>query len=101
MKYILVAFMLLTIGACNKNQDLVVPDLDASMTVVKNCTGVYLSYNGKNYLVCNSSLLKNYKEGEKVTAELKIIENCKNPENVTGCAMAFPYELQVQLLALK
>ena len=67
------AFLLAT-GACRKvyNQ---------SVTVVKDCTGIYLRYEGKDYQVCNEEKLECYPDGTILKATFMQVNECNGSAN--------------------
>lgn len=59
---------------------------DKKMTVIKDCTGSYLRYDGKDYHVCNVEVVENYDSGMEVEASFKKINEC-SVGNATVCDM--------------
>ena len=53
-----------------------------NMIVVKDCTGSYLRFNGKDYHICNIETVENYDNGTEVKASFKIIDNCIDSNEV-------------------
>lgn len=70
-------------------------------TVVKDCTGAYLSIENKDYLVCNTDILKDYKTGSKVTATFNKVKKCPEQENKVVCMMYHPHEGMININSLK
>lgn len=66
---ILVVILFLIMGACSKMNN-------KRMTVIKDCTGTYLQYKGKDYHVCNIELTNEIEDGTKVRASFVEIEDC-------------------------
>lgn len=62
-------FIITLITSCSKIRN-------KEMEVIKDCTGVYLRFNNKDYQVCNEEKLAAYSNGEHVTATFKKIKNC-------------------------
>lgn len=48
------------------------------MTVIKDCTGSYLRFNGKDYQICNIEIVEGFESGVEVEASFERIEDCKN-----------------------
>jgi len=46
------------------------------VTVIKDCTGSYLRFDGKDYLICNREKAEPFSDGTIVTATFKAIKNC-------------------------
>jgi len=61
--------LLFTMFSCNKEEF-------KSMTVVKDCSGTYLSIDGKDFLVCNEERLSSMSNGTQVTATFRKIDDC-------------------------
>ncbi|SFH85882.1 hypothetical protein [Halpernia frigidisoli] len=59
-----------------------------SATIVKDCSGTYLRTAEKvDYLVCNSELLKDKKEGEKVSVNFKMTTECPERNGEIRCML--------------
>lgn len=48
------------------------------MTVIKDCIGSYLRFNGKDYQICNIEIVESFENGVEVEASFERIEDCKN-----------------------
>ncbi len=84
--YIATVFFLLTIFACKK-------ECHETTTVVKDCTGTYLRWDGKDYRVCNLEKVVSFANGETVTATFKRINNCNGSgDEEIVCAMVHANE---------
>jgi hypothetical protein len=68
MKSLLIAIPILVLS-CQKVKN-------ESMNVIKDCTGVYLRHEGKDYRVGNAELLSEYVNGQAVTASFKRTPKC-------------------------
>lgn len=66
---ILLAISLLTFSACEKVTS-------EQMTVVRDCTGTYLRYQGKDYQVCNLEKVSEFPDGTPVKVTFEKIDNC-------------------------
>lgn len=87
MRNLIFAALLICTAASCKKQDL------ESITVVKDCTGTYLRYEGKDYQVCNIEKLMSYSDGEMVHANFRKIEKCNGTAmDVIVCFMLHPNE---------
>lgn len=49
------------------------------MTVIKDCTGVYLRFYNNDYTVCNLDKVSSFPDGAKVKATFKKINDCSDP----------------------
>lgn len=49
-----------------------------TMTVICDCTGVYLRMDGKDYHVCNESMLFPFADNSEVVASFKKIKECNS-----------------------
>jgi hypothetical protein len=72
-----------------------------SMTVVKDCTGVYLRVDGKDYHVCNDGLLEKYSSGASVMATVKTISDCPEQSDRIVCMMFHENEGWVEIVSLR
>lgn len=72
-----------------------------SMTVQKDCTGVYLRVDGKDYHVCNDGLLEKYPPGTIVTAAFRSIPDCPEQADRIVCMMLHPHEGWVEITSLR
>lgn len=70
-------------------------------TVVGDCTGKYLRIAGKDYQVCNTDLLNNFKNGSTVTATFEKIKNCPEFEGKISCMMYHPNEGIIRIKSIK
>lgn len=59
------------------------------MTVVKDCTGVYLRFYNKDYLVCNLDKVSSFADGAKVKATFKKIDSCSDPGQTAFVCMLY------------
>lgn len=70
-------------------------------TVVRDCTGTYLRVATKDYLVCNNTILKNYKEGAEVTAKFAKTDSCPEFNDKAVCMMYHENEGTVRISEVK
>lgn len=70
-------------------------------TIVSDCTGKYLRIEGKDYLVCNTDLIKNYREGTSVTATFEKIEKCPEFDGKIACMMYHENEGLIRIKSIK
>ena len=49
-----------------------------NMTVIKDCTGSYLRFNGKDYQICNIEIVEGFENGVEVEASFEKIDDCEN-----------------------
>lgn len=68
---LMIAIALTTLFSCKKINN-------KTMTVVKDCTGVYLRFNRKDYLVCNLEKVSAFADGAKVKASFEKIKGCSD-----------------------
>lgn len=52
-----------------------------NMTVIKDCTGSYLRFHGKDYQVCNLESVLDYESGTEVKASFKKTDNCPDSDD--------------------
>lgn len=73
-----------------------------SMTVVKDCTGSYLRYKGKDYRVCNLEMTSSFEDGVIVTATIKKIKECNGSAmNEIVCATTHDNEGWIHIEKIK
>ena len=72
---------------------------DDSMKVVRDCTGTYLRFEGKDYHVCNLDKLSGFSDGQTVKASFKQVKKCnyKSQPDVV-CMMYHENEGWIQIL---
>lgn len=61
--------------------------------VVKDCTGVYLQINNKDYLVCNYDMLSNISAGNTIAVDFHKDKNCSSFDFV--CELYHPFEYRI------
>lgn len=81
--YLIFPIIALTLMGCTK--------MNTSAEVIKDCTGVYLRIDGKDYLVCNDDVLSGKEDNEMVKVRYEIINECDQPPELQ-CYMAHDYE---------
>lgn len=54
-----------------------------NMTVIKDCTGSYLRFNGKDYHICNLESVLDFESGTEVKASFEKLDNCTDSDEVT------------------
>ena len=89
---LLVILLIVTASSCSKQNT-------EPITVIKDCTGSYLRFNGKDYQVCNQESLKDYKSGTQIETSFEQIESCSNNEIV--CLMYHINEGCVNVLKIE
>ncbi|NLB86178.1 MAG: hypothetical protein GX793_03855 [Bacteroidales bacterium] len=90
---ILIIFLFFTLNSCKK--------INTEMTVIKNCTGIYIKNYNKSYRVCNYNLLDNYENGDKIRVLVKKIENCTIECSISNCMLVYPSNGWVEILEIK
>lgn len=74
------------------------------MKVVKDCTGVYLRFNSKDYRVCNLDKVSSFPDGATVKTTFKKIDSCSDPgQTVFVCNLYHESEgyINVEKIELK
>ncbi|MNT09900.1 hypothetical protein D3C72_1447060 [compost metagenome] len=71
------------------------------VTVVKDCTGVYLRDQQKDYQVCNYEMLDAYHNGASVQAQYGTIGSCPALDTVVVCEMLHPSEGLVEIYSVE
>ena len=73
-----------------------------SMTVLKNCTGVYLRFENKIYHVCNPEMVSSFGDGTSVTATFRKIKECNgSAKDAIVCMMVFRNDGWVEVEQIK
>lgn len=79
--FIALTILSLTFFSCSKIKN-------EKMTVVKDCTGVYLRFSNNDYRVCNLDKVSLFSDGATVKATFKKIDNCSDTgQSAFVCAM--------------
>lgn len=73
---------------------------ERSVTVQKDCTGVYLRVDGKDYHVCNDGLLEKYPSGTAVKASYKPVSDCPEQSDRIVCMMLHENEGWIEVLSV-
>ncbi len=95
MRKIIFAFAFLAMASCKK-QDL------EKMRVVKDCTGSYLRYQGKDYRICNREKTDGYADGTWVEANFKKITSCNGTaQDDVVCYMLHPNEGWIEVQRIR
>lgn len=106
MKKILLSSCILSFAfgiGCNKNSNPVCPangGYSGPVQVIKNCTGTYIRYLGKDYRVCNEELLQYYPDGSRATATFSPAGDCSNGDRYL-CSMYYYYEETVNISCIR
>jgi hypothetical protein len=64
----IVSALILMAFSCRKEPE--------QMTVLRDCTGVYLRLDNKDYHVCNPEKVSSFPDGAVVTASFKRVNEC-------------------------
>lgn len=79
-----------------------VTDSRQSGTIVRDCTGTYLRIaENKDYLVCNSELLAEKKEGEKVSLTFVYTKDCPERDGKIMCMMYHENQGMISVKSVK
>ncbi len=71
-----------------------------SMTVIRDCTGVYLRLDNKDYKVCNEAIIYSYPTGDTVNVSFKTIAGCDGDNNLT-CELYHPSEGWIKIVHIE
>lgn len=102
MKSILIsgfALLLCITTGCSKKDGGITKS--GSMEVIKDCTGAYLRYGGKDYKVCNVDKVEAYENGQRVEAAFGKLASCKAEDDKIICMMAHMNEGYVQVAYIR
>lgn len=81
------------VGACSK--------WSKKMEVVRDCTGVYLKKDTKEYKVCNESKLDGIATGEKIKVDYDVLTECFGLITPPTCASSHSYENLIEVIRIK
>lgn len=71
-------------------------------TIVRDCTGTYLRVaESEDYLVCNSEILKDKKEGEKVSLVFDYTKECPERDGKIMCMMYHENKGMIRVKSVK
>jgi len=77
-------------------------NVNVAATLVKDCTGVYLRINNKDYHVCNTELTANMASGTPVLVSFTKIDACTGTaSNAIVCMMLHDNEGWVTINSIK
>lgn len=71
------------------------------MEVIRDCTGVYLKLDSKEYKVCNESKLDNVATGEKIKVDYDVLTECFGLIEQPVCMMYHEYEDLIEVVRIK
>lgn len=87
------AAVILMASGCDKSKQ--------RMTVVKDCTGVYLrASNGQEYLVCNDEILDNIADGKKIKVSFDNLDECFGLIEPITCSETHTFEGKIEILEI-
>ena len=89
LRIFIVVITLTTLMSCDKTK--------VKMTVVKDCTGVYLRDNSRDYFVCNDEILDSYSAGDKIKVTYDDLEECFGILEPVTCEMAHIYDGKIEI----
>ena len=92
LKISILALVLIAATSCDKSK--------VRMTVVKDCTGVYLRNNSRDYYVCNAELLEGNSAGDKVKVSYDELEECFGVLEPVACEMLHLYNGKIEITEL-
>ncbi len=73
-----------------------------SVTLLRDCTGTYLRWQGKDYQVCNIEKVSSFPDGSTMTATFKSIKECNgSAKDEIVCAMLRINEGWIEVVRIK
>lgn len=70
--------------------------------IVKDCTGTYFRYEGKDYHVCNTEMTDLQKDSNEVTVTFKKLKECKGTaQNAVVCEMLHKNEGWIEIVSIR
>lgn len=106
MKKILISSCILSFAfgiGCNKNnasECRANGGYSGPVQIIKNCTGAYIRYLGKDYRVCNDELLKYYADGSQASVTFSPAGDCSQGDRYL-CNMYYFYEETVTISCIR
>ena len=88
----LLMVVLSVLSSCDKSK--------IRMTIIKDCTGIYLRNNSRDYYVCNDELLENHTAGDKVKVSYNELEECFGVLEPVTCEMVHLYNGKIEITEL-
>lgn len=86
---------MLTVLACKK-------EMFKTAQVIVDCTGTYLSWDGKDYKVCNLEKVAGFDNGSKVEVSFKKLTECNDSGNFfVTCYMNHEYDSWIEVEKIK
>lgn len=69
-------------------------------TIIRNCTGTYLRFGKKSYMVCNSEKLSTFESNQKLKVKTRKVKSCPAPEGEI-CMLYYEYKGAVEIKGIK
>ncbi|RLD43551.1 MAG: hypothetical protein DRI86_09740 [Bacteroidetes bacterium] len=73
---------------------------NVEVTVIKDCTGSYLRYEGKDFQICNIETVKNIQNETVIKASFKKVKECKS-DTLAVCMMYHENEGWIEVAEIK
>ena len=72
------------------------------MTVIRDCTGTYLRWDGKDYQVCNLEKVSSFPDSAAVTVIFKKMNKCGSAKDIDfSCSMMHPNAGWIEVHTIK
>lgn len=94
MKTYIAIILLFALQACEK-------EFNQPATIIRDCSGTYLRFEGKDYQVCNTEKTDSFNNEATVIATFKRVNNCRNPKSETVCFLLHANEGLVEIQKIK
>lgn len=82
---------IIILSSCKKEK------IEKTVEIVKDCTGDYIRYKNKDYLVCNYEDISHLHNGQMAEISFKEKKNCSEFEDKIVCLMMHEYESIVEI----
>ncbi|MES2557524.1 MAG: hypothetical protein V4604_15320 [Bacteroidota bacterium] len=69
-------------------------------TIIRNCTGTYLQFGKKSYMVCNSEKLASFESNQRLKVKTHKVTLCPAPEGEI-CMLYYEYKGAVEITGIK
>lgn len=77
-------------------------ELNQTVTVIRDCTGTYLRFDGKDYQVCNLETVASFTDGATAKVAFKRIGECNgSAKNLIVCHMLHPNEGWIEVRSIE
>lgn len=92
-RFLLLIVLTLVLSSCSK--------WSKKMEVIRDCTGLYLKKDTKEYKVCNESKLESIATGEKIKVDYDVLSECFGLIEPPTCTEFHNFENLIEVVRIK